>query len=158
MGSTPIPGSNSEPLYSIANFLWELKKEGLKETTIVQNYSKVLRNLEKNCNLRNPDTILSYLASKERGLNPSDFLFSISVFMFQSSKIIGRKRNINVLPRIKKRGFMSCLYARVLQVTFNHVLKVSELRFFQPEPFDLPCYVYVDYVYVARHSFMMLSP
>jgi len=40
----------------MANFLWELKKEGLKETTIVQNYSKVLRNLEKNCNLRNPDT------------------------------------------------------------------------------------------------------
>ena len=65
MGSIPIPSSNTEPLYSIANFLWELKKEGLKETTIVQNYSKVLRNLEKNCNLRNPDTILSYLASKE---------------------------------------------------------------------------------------------
>jgi hypothetical protein len=53
---------------------------------------------------------------------------------------------------------MSCLYARVLQVTFNHVLKISELRFFQPEPFDLPCCVYVDYVYVARHSLMMLSP
>ena len=65
MGSTPIPSSNAEPLYSIANFLWALKKEGLKETTIVQNYSKVLRNLEKNCSLRNPDTVLSYLASKE---------------------------------------------------------------------------------------------
>lgn len=51
--------------YSIPNFLWELKKEGLKETTIVQNYSKVLRNLEKNCNLRNPDSVLGYLASKE---------------------------------------------------------------------------------------------
>jgi hypothetical protein len=66
-GSTPIPGSNSEPLYSgeIAKFLWDLKKEGLKETTIIQNYSKVLRHLAKNCMLNNPDSVLSYLASRE---------------------------------------------------------------------------------------------
>ena len=31
MGSTPIPGSNTESLYSIVNCLWALKKEGLKE-------------------------------------------------------------------------------------------------------------------------------
>ena len=31
MGSTPIPGSNTESLYSIVNFLWTLKKESLKE-------------------------------------------------------------------------------------------------------------------------------
>ena len=66
MGSTPIPGSNAEPLYSdIATFLWSLKKEGLKESTIVCNYSKVLRHLAKNCRLNDPDSILSYLASKE---------------------------------------------------------------------------------------------
>ena len=67
MGSTPIPGSNTEPLYSedIAKFLWALKKEGLKETTIIQNYSKVLKHLNKNCKLNNPDSILSYIAVKE---------------------------------------------------------------------------------------------
>jgi len=67
MGSTPIPGSTFQSLYSqdIAVFLWALKKEGLKETTIIQNYSKVLRHLSKNCKLNDPDSILSYLASKE---------------------------------------------------------------------------------------------
>jgi hypothetical protein len=65
MGSTPIPGSKAEPLYSIPSFLWDLKKEGLKESTIKENYAKVLKNLEKNCNLRNPDSVLGYLASKE---------------------------------------------------------------------------------------------
>jgi hypothetical protein len=44
MGSTPIPGSNAESLYSsnIVEFLWTLKKEGLKESTIKGNYAKVL--------------------------------------------------------------------------------------------------------------------
>ena len=66
MGSTPIPGSKTEPLYSdIATFLWALKKEGLKETTIIQNYSKILRHLGKNCRLNDPDSVLSYLACKE---------------------------------------------------------------------------------------------
>ena len=65
MGSTPIPGSNTEPLYSIPSFLWDLKKEGLEESTIKDNYAKVLKNLEKNCNLRDPNSVLGYLASKE---------------------------------------------------------------------------------------------
>jgi hypothetical protein len=46
-------------------FLWALKKEGLKETTIVGNYSKILRDLAKSCKLGDPDSVLSYLASKE---------------------------------------------------------------------------------------------
>jgi integrase len=67
VGSTPIPGSNSESLYSndISMFLWALKKEGLKESTIIGNYSKVLRNLAKYSSLNNPDSVLSYLASME---------------------------------------------------------------------------------------------
>jgi len=67
MGSIPIPGSKTGPLYSsnIVEFLWSLKKEGLKESTIKGNYAKVLKNLEKNCNLRNSDSVLGYLASKE---------------------------------------------------------------------------------------------
>jgi integrase len=67
VGSIPIPGFYTKPLYSsnIAEFLWTLKKEGLKESTIKGNYAKVLKNLEKNCSLRNSDSVLGYLASKE---------------------------------------------------------------------------------------------
>jgi integrase len=61
------PGMGVEPIYSksILEFLWTLKKEGLKESTIVCNYRKVLRHLGKNCELNEPDSILSYLATKE---------------------------------------------------------------------------------------------
>ena len=66
MGSTPIPGFQAYiPIPDIATFLWALKKEGLKETTIIQNYSKILRHLGKNCRLNDPDSVLSYLACKE---------------------------------------------------------------------------------------------
>jgi hypothetical protein len=67
VGSIPIPGFYTKSLYSsnIAEFLWTLKKEGLKESTIKGNYAKVLKNLEKNCSLTNPDSVLGYLASKE---------------------------------------------------------------------------------------------
>ena len=48
VGSIPIPGFYTKSLYSsnIAEFLWTLKKEGLKESTIKGNYAKVLKNLE----------------------------------------------------------------------------------------------------------------
>jgi integrase len=66
MGSTPIPGFIAKPLYSdVATFLWSLKKEGLKETTIVENYSKVLKNIAKFSHLDNPDLVLEYIASKD---------------------------------------------------------------------------------------------
>ena len=77
VGSIPIPSSNTEPLYSIVNFLWELKKEGLKETTIKGNYGKVLKNLEKNCNLRNPDSILGYLASREMSEGRKELIVNV---------------------------------------------------------------------------------
>ena len=66
VGSIPIPSSTTEPLYSdIAQFLWELKKRGYRETTIVQNYAKILKQLSKNCNLNNPESVLCFLATKE---------------------------------------------------------------------------------------------
>jgi hypothetical protein len=66
MGSIPIPSSTTEPLYSdIAAFLWDLRKKGYKETTIVQNYTKILKQLSKKSSLNNPDSVLSFLATKE---------------------------------------------------------------------------------------------
>lgn len=96
MGSTPIPSSTTEPLYSIANFLWELKEESLEETTIVGNYSKVLRNLEKNCNLRNPDTVLSYLARAMMGLRVKKNEEAISPTLIMNSLL----------------GYVVCFFAR----------------------------------------------
>jgi deoxyinosine 3'endonuclease (endonuclease V) len=43
----------------------ELKKQGYRESTIVQNYAKILKQLSKNCNLNNPETVLSFLAAKD---------------------------------------------------------------------------------------------
>lgn len=41
MGSTPIPGFYTEPLYSnvIIAFLWALRRKDYKESTMVQNYA-----------------------------------------------------------------------------------------------------------------------
>jgi hypothetical protein len=66
-GSTPIPGFYTESLYSgdVASFLWHLKKRGYKDTTITQNYSKVLKNIAKNAPLNNPDAVLGYIATKD---------------------------------------------------------------------------------------------
>lgn len=67
MGSIPIHSSTTESLYSsdITQFLWELKKRGYKETTIVQNYAKILKQLSRNCDLNNPESVLNLLVSKE---------------------------------------------------------------------------------------------
>src|SRR3972149_2343769 len=67
MGSIPIPSSYDPSLYKndLTPFLWELKKRGYRESTIVENYAKILKNLTKNCILDNPDSVLTYLATKE---------------------------------------------------------------------------------------------
>jgi integrase len=66
MGSIPIPGSNTESLYqnNIFDFLWHLKKQGYKETTIKESYSKVLKNIAKNCDLNNPEAVNEFVAKK----------------------------------------------------------------------------------------------
>ena len=43
----------------------DLKKKGCKETTIIQNYGKVLKNIAKFSKLNNPDSVLVYIASKD---------------------------------------------------------------------------------------------
>ncbi len=71
MGSIPIPSSLNSSLYNrdgsgdVVNFVWELKKRGYKETTIRQNYAKILKQLSKDCNLNNPESVLIYLATKD---------------------------------------------------------------------------------------------
>jgi hypothetical protein len=61
----PSPASAPNPYTpDIAKFLCALKREGLKETTIVQNYSKVLRNITESSKLDSTDSVLSYIASK----------------------------------------------------------------------------------------------
>ena len=67
MGSIPIPSSNDPSLCKndLAPFLWDLKKRGYRESTIIENYAKILKNLAKNCILDNPDSVLTYLANKE---------------------------------------------------------------------------------------------
>jgi hypothetical protein len=67
MGSIPIPSSTTESLYSgnIVEFLWALRKKGYKDSTIKENYSKVLKNISKNCNLDDPDSVLFYVATKK---------------------------------------------------------------------------------------------
>ena len=66
MGSIPIPSSTTESPYStdIVNFLWQLKKLGYKETTIKENYSKILKNIAKNCNLNDPEAVSEFIANK----------------------------------------------------------------------------------------------
>ena len=66
MGSIPIPTSKTESLYStdIANFLWQLKKLGFKETTIKESYSKVLKNIAKTCNLNDTEAVSGFIARK----------------------------------------------------------------------------------------------
>ena len=64
MGSTPIPSSTTEPLDCTASFLWELKKRGYAETTIKQNYAKILKHLSQNCSINNPDSVLGFIANK----------------------------------------------------------------------------------------------
>jgi hypothetical protein len=93
MGSTPIPGSKAEPPYSIPSFLWDLKKEGLKESTIKENYAKILKNLEKNLSYSSKmselpphrkQRTLSVLWSKTRSTDGIVFIsaFLIPVFIF----------------------------------------------------------------------------
>ena len=66
MGSIPIPSSTTESPYStdIVNFLWQLKKLGYKETTIKESYSKILKNIAKNCNLNDPEAVSEFIANK----------------------------------------------------------------------------------------------
>jgi hypothetical protein len=66
MGSIPIPSSTDEPLYSdVGAFLWELKKRGYKDSTIVENYAKILKHLLRNCSLNNPESVLAYVATRD---------------------------------------------------------------------------------------------
>ena len=63
MGSTPIPGSKNESLYSgdLTSFLWHLKKQGYKDTTIEESYSKILKNIARNCDLNNPEAVSEFV-------------------------------------------------------------------------------------------------
>jgi integrase len=67
VGSIPIPSFGNSSLYKndLTPFLWDLKKRGYKETTIVQNYAKILKHLMKNCDVNNPDSVLAFLATKD---------------------------------------------------------------------------------------------
>jgi len=62
----PSPAPTTESLYSndILSFLWHLKKRGYKESTIKENYSKILRHLARHCNLNNPESVVEYVAKK----------------------------------------------------------------------------------------------
>ncbi len=66
MGSIPIPGFSTETLYQndIFEFLWYLRKQGYKETTIKESYSKILKNLTKNCDLNDPEVVSEFIANK----------------------------------------------------------------------------------------------
>ena len=66
MGSIPIPTSITESPYSadIVNFLWQLRKLGYKETTIKESYSKILKNMAKNCNLNDPEAVCEFIVKK----------------------------------------------------------------------------------------------
>ena len=63
MGSIPIPGSSTESLHSsdIVDFLWHLKKQGYKDTTIEESYSKILKNIARNCDLNNPEAVSEFV-------------------------------------------------------------------------------------------------
>jgi hypothetical protein len=65
-GSIPFPSSTTESLYSgdIIDFLWHLKKQGYKDTSIKESYSKILKNIAKNCDLNNPDAVNEFVARK----------------------------------------------------------------------------------------------
>ncbi|MCW4022956.1 MAG: site-specific integrase, partial [Candidatus Bathyarchaeota archaeon] len=66
-GSIPFPTSTTvslDCLEDIVNFLWNLKKRGYKETSIKQTYSKVLKNIARNCDLNNPEQVSEFIADK----------------------------------------------------------------------------------------------
>ncbi len=81
MGSIPIPGSTTEPLYSnaIIEFLWNLRRKGYKETTIVQNYAKVLKHFAKHCNITDSSSVLDYLAGRHVSNARKELMFNCYV-------------------------------------------------------------------------------
>jgi len=64
---TPLRFDNDIPQKTqstIINFLWSLKKNGYSNYTI-DNYGRALRTLAKHCNLNEPETVKSFLATLE---------------------------------------------------------------------------------------------
>jgi len=56
---------STEHTATIVNILWELKKLGRADATI-KNISKCLYVLEKHCNLDNPDSVVTFVATYDR--------------------------------------------------------------------------------------------
>ena len=67
VGSNPTDPTSSEPRKfesQIFHTLWELKKAGYAESTI-ETTSQRLKLLAKHCNLNDPESVRSYIASKD---------------------------------------------------------------------------------------------
>jgi integrase len=116
MGSTPIPSSNDPSLYKndLTPFLWDLKKRGYRETTIVENYAKILKHLTKNCNLNNPDSVLTYLATKDISEGRKELIVDCYANYCQWKKISFNKpryRRIDKLPIIPLEKDIEALIA-----------------------------------------------
>jgi integrase len=115
VGSTPIPSSTTASLCSdVAAFLWELKKQGYKETTIVQNYAKILKHLQRYSNLNNPDSILNFLANKEISEGRKELIADVYARYCQWKRIPFTKpryRRIDKLPHIPLEKDIEALIA-----------------------------------------------
>jgi integrase len=105
MGSIPIPSSYDPSPYKndLAPFLWDLKKRGYRESTIIENYAKILKNLTKNCILDNSDSVLTYLATKEISEGSKELIvdcYANYCLWKKISFIKPRYRRIDTLPII----------------------------------------------------------
>ena len=64
MGSNPTGPATTPPVPQIAEYLWEIQKQGYKPQT-TQSHSQTLRLLSKLCRLEDPETIRTYLAHSQ---------------------------------------------------------------------------------------------
>ena len=66
-GSIPILSTYDSALYKddVDLFYGNLRSKGIEGSIIVQNYAKILKQLNKNYSLNNPESVLNFLAAKD---------------------------------------------------------------------------------------------
>ncbi len=129
MGSIPIPSSTTSSLFSedVVPFLWELKKQGYRESTIVQNYAKILKQLSKNCNLDKPETVLNFLAAKDISEGRKELICDCYANYCEFKKLSFNKpryRRVDKLPIVPLQKDIEALLACVTEASKTNALDV----------------------------------
>jgi hypothetical protein len=120
----PIPGSSTESLYQndIINFLWYLKKQGYKETTIKESYSKVLKNIAKNCDLNDPEAVNEFVARKHVSFGRKELIVNCYVNHCKYKGLsfnLPRYKRVDKIARAPKKGGVHVLLIKKEGVWLN---------------------------------------